>query len=184
MKGPLATVAVLAVLISLACGGGEETTGANGGEAAVALVNNRDYYSLVHSALGHTQESIHIVMYVLKYYPGESSPVNLLLDDLVKAESRGLDVRVLLEGSDGVVDSSAVGYLVAGGVPVRLDPQGITTHAKLIVLDGEAVVLGSTNWTNSALNSNNETNVEIKDPSIAALYEDYFEALWEASAND
>ncbi len=177
-------VGVVGLILLLGCGCGEETTGAGGGEGALVVVNNRDYYSLVHSALAHAEESIHMVMYVLKYYPGEFSPVNLLLDDLVEAASRGLDVRVLLEGSDAVVDTSAISYLVAGGVAVRLDPQEITTHAKLIVLDGEAVILGSANWSNSALNSNNETNVEMKDSSIAALYEDYFQSLWEASAND
>lgn len=177
-------VVVVGFILSIGCGGGEETTGASGGEDALVVVNNRDYYSLVHSALAHAQESIHMVMYVLKYYPGESSPVNLLLDDLVDAHSRGVDVRVLLEGCRGVVDTSAVNYLTERGIAVVLDPENITTHAKMIVLDAQAVILGSTNWSNSALNSNNETNVEIKDPSIAELYEEYFQTLWEVPGHD
>ena len=148
------------------------------------LMNNRDYYQVLHSALTHAEESIHVVMYLAKYYPDEHSPVNLLLEDLVEAHSKGVDVRVLLEGSDSVLDTLAVNYLRSRGVPVNLDPEEVTTHAKLIVLDGQAVVLGSTNWSNSALNSNNETNVEIKDPTIAQVCEDYFQALWEASADD
>ncbi len=172
------------VVLSLGCDAGEEGMGTGGGEETLLVLNNRDYYGRVHSAIQHAKKSIHIAMYVMKYYPDEASSVNLLLEDLAEARSRGVDVRVVLEGSETVIDSSAVNYLEENGVSVSLDPTGVTTHAKLIVLDGETVVVGSTNWSNSALRSNNETNMEVKDPATAKLYEDYFQSLWEASIND
>ncbi len=171
----------LLLLISLGCESGDENTGPFGGEE-LTVVNNRDYFSRVSLALDSAQQSICVVMYVMKYYPEEPTSVNLLLDELIGAQGRGVDVKVVLEGS--VNDTVTINHLKEGGISVRLDPEEVTTHAKMVLVDGEVVIFGSTNWTESAIRSNNETNVQIKEASIAEVYEDYFQSLWEVSGDD
>ena len=56
------------------------------------------------------------------------------------------------------------------------------THAKLVVVDGRIVLLGSTNWTGNSMGNNNESNVRLDDPALAAAFARYFAALWTDSA--
>ena len=49
-----------------------------------------------------------------------------------------------------------------------------TTHAKLMVVDGQLTLLGSTNWTYYALTSNNEASVLIRSQELARAIIDYF----------
>ena len=49
-----------------------------------------------------------------------------------------------------------------------------TTHAKLMVVDGQLSLLGSTNWTYYALTNNNETSVLVRSKEVARAFGDYF----------
>jgi phosphatidylserine/phosphatidylglycerophosphate/cardiolipin synthase-like enzyme len=137
-------------------------------------------------ALEAAQRSVHIVMYRMSYYGSyPTSLSNALLDALVSASARGLDVRVVLDDCSFYPDSlranlEAALWLHFQGVDVRLDPPAATTHAKLVILDGETVVLGSTNWNYYALERNVEASVAIlRAPAVAAPFEAFFERLWE-----
>ena len=48
-----------------------------------------------------------------------------------------------------------------------LDEEDRTTHAKVLVVDDRHVIVGSHNWTRSALAANREWSVEIDDAVIA-----------------
>ena len=50
---------------------------------------------------------------------------------------------------------------------VVYDPVTVTTHTKLLIIDGEISVVGSTNWTYSALEKNHEVSVLIRSPEVA-----------------
>lgn len=56
----------------------------------------------------------------------------------------------------------------ADGLAVRLDNNPGQMHEKLIIIDGETVVIGSYNFTKSADTSNDENLLVIHDPQIAA----------------
>ncbi|MEM4546663.1 MAG: phospholipase D-like domain-containing protein, partial [Nitrososphaerota archaeon] len=65
------------------------------------------------------------------------------------------------------------------GVPVRLDESPTTTtHAKLIIIDNETVIIGSHNWTESALTRNHETSIMIQDKETATKLTNYFMRIW------
>ncbi len=148
------------------------------------LVSNRDYYGVASSVIESAEVELGVVMFVMRYYDDEVSLVNMLLDDLRSAVGRGVKVRVILEGSyepslDSLNRECAL-YLTAGGVEVRLDPDTITTHCKLLYSEG-AVLVGSTNWTNSALESNNELCIYTTSPEVVGDAMGYFEDLWDSS---
>ena len=78
-------------------------------------------------------------MYVVAVFPRQpkSSP-RQLVDALVAAKQRGVDVKVYLDQN---FDD---------------DPQNYT-HSKLLVIDNKVTVFGSTNWRKTSITRNNET---------------------------
>jgi len=143
------------------------------------------YASLLLKLLPHARRSVHIVMYRLSVYPDyPGSLSNALVDELIAAAGRGLDVRLLIDDCRYYRDSADANLasaitLYQHGIEVRFDAPEETTHAKLVVIDGESVVLGSTNWNYYSLEENVETNVGIvRIPTVAAPFEAFFEAVW------
>jgi phosphatidylserine/phosphatidylglycerophosphate/cardiolipin synthase-like enzyme len=143
------------------------------------------YGPAVLSLLDGARESVHVAMYRMSVYTAYSdSTSNALLEALVRAANRGLDVRVLLDDCKFYADSAAANltsalYLHENGIPVRFDGPEETTHTKLLILDGRDVVLGSTNWNYYALERNVEANVALLGmQEVASVFDDYFEDLW------
>jgi phosphatidylserine/phosphatidylglycerophosphate/cardiolipin synthase-like enzyme len=52
-------------------------------------------------------------------------------------------------------------------------------HHKVIIIDGETVVLGSYNFSRSAEERNDENTLIIHNVDIANLFEDEFERIYE-----
>jgi len=147
------------------------------GQDKIVPFSDRGFFPVVHDALSKAKGSIHVVAYELKYYPAfPGSSENVLIEDLAAARARGVDVRILVD--DGSVNNSAVDYLRAHGVAVKYDSGNATTHAKLVIIDGETVIVGSTNFTYYGLEKNNEVDVLVVSSRVAAYFEDYFRDLW------
>lgn len=64
-------------------------------------------------------------------------------------------------------NATAVHFLRAQGIPVFFDSAAVYTHSKVVVIDEETVILGSSNWTDTALNRNFESNVLIRSKTLA-----------------
>ena len=62
-------------------------------------------------------------------------------------------------------------WLIAHGVRVVLDELERTSHTKAVIVDSRRVVVGSHNWTHSALTANREASLLIDDPALAARLE-------------
>ncbi|RLI28788.1 hypothetical protein DRO58_01400, partial [Candidatus Bathyarchaeota archaeon] len=119
----------------------------------LVLLPNREYFRLVKQFIEAANNTVYVAMYVMKYDVTEKDdPVNILLDALVDAKRRGLDVRVLVDDPTKRSYADTIEFLKNHSIPVRLDrSSGITTHVKLVIIDGKYVFLGSHNWTESAL---------------------------------
>lgn len=151
---------------------------------AITAFTNRSFLEEVLPLLDGAKESIRVLMYGISYREGEArSSVNRLVDALAAARRRGLPVRVLLDKSNynkGIneVNERAKAHLESNGVEVRWDDEGVTSHAKLIIADGAAVV-GSYNWGREAMDRRNECAVIIRDPDAREFFSRYFDTLWE-----
>ena len=150
-----------------------------------ALPESASYVHVLLQLLGQAERSIHVSMYRMSYYSGYGdSLANDILHALTDAAHRGLDVKVLLDDCAYYADSAEANLTSAivlhqRGVEVRLDDPSLTTHAKLVVIDGETVLLGSTNWNYYSLEMNCETDVVFVNlPEVAATFEAYFHSLW------
>ena len=119
-------------------------------------------------------------MYVFSVFSdSKTSESYRLLDALTQAKKKGIEVKVVLDhnidfNDEGVPNplpdfknTSAYALLKQNGVPVFFDDPAVYTHAKVIVIDKETVIIGSHNWTRAALTRNNEASVLIRSKEYA-----------------
>ena len=102
---------------------------------------------------------------------------------LAQAVRRGVRVRILVEGD--MTDAKPVKYasrdayehLLQQGIAIY-EYQPTMLHTKAIVVDGVWSVFGSANFDNRSLETNDEMNVAVSDPDLAArLIQDFEQDL-------
>ena len=143
----------------------------------VRPVVNRDYLPAVLELINGATNSIEFLQLEMH----DDRAVQAIEAALAAAVKRGVRVRGMLD--DGVdFNAAAVERLHALGAEAKLDTPVKMTHSKLVVVDGRVVLLGSTNWTGNSMGNNNETNVRLDDPVLAAQFARYVAAVWADSA--
>ena len=91
-----------------------------------------------------------------------------LIDALIDARQRGLAVRVVVDDEHN--PASTTNRLRRNGMSVVEDQRSALQHNKFIVLDGQTVWTGSTNFTTNGVYCNNNNLVRINAPELAANY--------------
>jgi len=134
---------------------------------------NRDYLPLLEKVISKSRKTL----YISELYFHEDHTTGRLIFLLNKAVDRGVDIKCILEDSISY-NSGSVADLSRIGVQAKLDGEDIFSHAKFIVADGETVIVGSTNLSETSMDRNNETNVLIKDKIIGGWFNEYFLAAW------
>jgi cardiolipin synthase len=105
-------------------------------------------------------------------------PDHDILDALLQAAARGVDVRVLMpQRSNHVVadwlSRGHYGRLLRGGVRIFLFT-GAMIHAKTATIDGRWSTVGTANIDRLSLTGNYEINLEIVDEGVAGTLESVF----------
>ena len=146
-------------------------------------IPNRNYLPSLLSLIDSAKDSIYILMYQARYYPDYKGDVGgEILNHLTSALRRGVRVCAMFDASDWNKSVGRHNYefgevLRKHGAEVMFDPRDVTSHDKLIIVDGKYVVVGSTNWSFYALESNNEASCIIKSPGLAAYFTEYFNRI-------
>jgi phosphatidylserine/phosphatidylglycerophosphate/cardiolipin synthase-like enzyme len=159
------------------------------GSSIVPLIStgeNRSYYNMAKELIKGARESIYLVVFKITRYPEfQESKSNQLLKTLVEAKQRGVDIRIILDvnsWSDDVNQSNretALWLLGQGVENVSFDSLTSTTHSKVLIVDGNSVLLGSTNWSYYSLSKNLEADILLKNThEVGRAYQKYFEKLW------
>ena len=141
--------------------------------ARLTPVLNEAYPPALHALLDKAKKSVRMV----HLYINADSAGDEIVKRLGNAAQRGVKIHVLLEDT---VDNNLkrVPELKALGMEAKLDAANRTTHAKLVVVDGERALLGSTNISYSSMYRNNEANLLVEDPALAGFFQLYAETLW------
>ena len=113
-----------------------------------------------------------------------------LVDELIKAQKRGVDVEVVLDANVDFVNQRgksdwqekirsmrAYKQLKEAGINVYYDTLTTYTHAKTLIIDGKTAIVGSTNWTESALSRNIEIDLLVESPELAQSVADYMASI-------
>ena len=150
--------------------------------AEVENIPSDRYFEVTLNEIQQAQSSIRLTMYLVDLPPGEpGSKAYQLADALAQAKQRGVDVRVVLDQDirwrEEPKNEEAYRYLREQGVQVFFDEKKTRTHAKVLVIDGKTVILGSTNWSKAALTRNVEANVLIRSRELAGELLAGFEKL-------
>ena len=160
-------------------------------EADVTDISGNKYFPVVKEELSKAKESIFMVMFKvgLSGYD-KSSSVYQLVDELAKAHKRGVKVTVILDQNIAFSDQGDIDQwetegknawcfkiLKEAGITVWYDDPTKYVHAKTLVIDRETAILGSANWTESALFKNFETNVLIRSKQLAKGLLESFEKI-------
>ncbi|MCR3756139.1 MAG: Cardiolipin synthase B [Sodalis sp. Psp] len=135
----------------------------------VGFSPGRTAKQIVLTAIEEAKRSIDIAAYLFTN--------KLIALALVDAQQRGVNVRVVADKkSNGY---TALTYLTNQRVPVRLSDKYAIMHNKFVIVDGHSVETGSFNYTKSAVSSNAENVIYLRNrPDIAEKYTQEFNRLW------
>lgn len=148
--------------------------------ADVEHIPTHQYLETVLNQIQNAKASIEVYMYVFSVFSDtKNSETQLLLQGLTEAKRRGVEVKVVLDhnidfNDEGIPNplpdfknTSAYALLKQNGISVFFDDPAVYTHAKVIVIDKETVIIGSHNWTRAALTRNNEASVLVRSKEYA-----------------
>ena len=121
--------------------------------------------------ISKTKTSLDIAMFTINNIKIASEIKNIF--------SRGIKLRILSDSECIKMPSSNVYSLAALGISVKIDDSvRYHMHHKFCVIDKSVVVTGSFNWTDQAVNHNQENLLFIENKELAAKYSNEFEKLW------
>ncbi|MFK0690080.1 phospholipase D-like domain-containing protein [Mesorhizobium sp. IMUNJ 23033] len=100
-----------------------------------------------------------------------------LLDTLLAKQREGLDVRIIFR-SFGSDDRDTLTGAKDFGFDMSWIRSQKNCHTKGIIIDGEAVLVGSHNWTTSGTGFNRDASLIFYDRDIARFYEELFLYDW------
>ena len=100
---------------------------------------------------------------------------------ILEALQRGVKVRCIGDDGNSKVKGSDVRLLASFGIPCKTDNNfRFHMHNKMAIIDNSVVITGSFNWTNQAINKNQDNILFIEDKKIANQYTDYFNQIWDS----
>jgi phosphatidylserine/phosphatidylglycerophosphate/cardiolipin synthase-like enzyme len=139
---------------------------------AVILLRDGEYLPALLGAIGRARSEIVLSAFFFRTTDAGERLPDAVLRALLAAAGRGVLVTVILErGPEGDTvsrDNAATAQRLRGvAIGVCFDDPERTTHAKLAVVDGRFVFVGSHNLTQSALKYNREVSVRIDSPLLA-----------------
>ena len=100
---------------------------------------------------------------------------------ILEAKQRGVKVRCIGDDGNSKVKGSDVRLLASVGIPCKTDNNlRFHMHNKMAIIDNSVVITGSFNWTNQAINKNQDNILFIEDKDIANQYTEYYNKIWDS----
>lgn len=130
------------------------------------------------------KKEVYVVAYLMMT-PGEKRAGKevKLYKELMEAQLRGVDCKVLLNYThppNKIVKQNILAgrWMGLHGIECRFVARNRTVHAKMIIIDGVTLVVGSHNWSQRAVERNVEASVELKESGVVKEARENFLELW------
>lgn len=151
----------------------------------VSPVSSRSYYPLLLEMLRQAKQRIWCQMFFFTVGE-EGSPGDNIIQLLLEAKQRGVDVRLILDQDlDGdyhgsrIVNADAFEALERFAIPTRPSLFDVTLHKKVVLIDERFVLLGSHNWTNSSFFRYEDTSMLVVSTGLNQEAATHHEQMWE-----
>jgi phosphatidylserine/phosphatidylglycerophosphate/cardiolipin synthase-like enzyme len=161
---------------------------ASPGECSVVL--DGKYPRSVGQLIRDARKRLDVAMFFMTG-TGKGGGAKLLVDALVDARKRGVDVRVLLDKDrqgdvygSAMINARVARYLDAQKVGVRFDATDRLLHSKFLVVDDSITVIGSHNWTRAAFENYHEATVVVHSKPATTRQRARFARLWDDGTSE
>jgi competence ComEA-like helix-hairpin-helix protein len=153
-------------------------------QGEILLLPDAVYYDTLLHHIRQAKHRIDLSMFIFKITGSPRNRPAVILQELIAASKRGIEVNVLLERSDGYEDlnrenQKAAEIMRNQGVKVTFARPQRTNHTKLVVVDGRFSFVGSHNLTHAALAKNSEISLLIDNSGLAEELRKYITAVGE-----
>lgn len=128
----------------------------------VCFSPNGDCASLIVDEADQAKKEIRVLAYDFTSVPIGKA--------LIRAKKRGVSVEVVIDRPGAFNEYSEVPYLLKANIPVYADGNEMMMHNKVMIIDGEAVITGSFNFTKAAEYDNAENLLILNSPKLAQKY--------------
>jgi cell division protein FtsB len=122
--------------------------------------------------IGQAKTSIHILTYMLT--------LDSIGNALVEAYNRGIEIKVVFEESR-ITPVSEYLKLNSTGISVRKDNNPKAMNDRVMIVDGSIILTGSFTWDEDGRDFNDENLIILRSTSVANLYEQEFQRIWDMS---
>jgi len=140
----------------------------------VCFTPNKSIESYLVNLIRGAQKSIHLMMFLFAN--------SILGDAIIACNAKGTQVAGLLEKKVNRDDrSSQLKKLQEAGVPIHFGNNVFFLHHKAIIIDEAIAITGSMNFTQNALQVNDENVIIVHDPVLANVYLEEFKRQWKTS---
>ena len=122
--------------------------------------------------ISKTRESLDIAMFTIN---------NIRIAEEIKnIYHKGIKLRIITDGECIKMPSSNIYSLAAIGIDIKIDDSiRYHMHHKFCVIDKSVVITGSFNWTDQAVNHNQENLLFLENKNLAIKYSNEFQKLWD-----
>lgn len=106
------------------------------------------------------------------------------MEALVDEKVEGTKIRVLLEPRLDPPNKNidTADFLRRRGIEVRwASLKYRRTHSKMVIIDGRIAIVGSPNWSRSAMKYNREIAVVLRDQNVVRRIKNVFDEDWGAA---
>jgi phosphatidylserine/phosphatidylglycerophosphate/cardiolipin synthase-like enzyme len=140
-----------------------------------------NYRQRVSALLEGAQRSIYMQLAYINYSDaaGDATFTDLLNVVKKKIDQAGVDVRIIVDSRNG---AGGVAALVEHGFNQTVFRQQTNIHNKGIVVDGEAVLVSSANWSSDGILRNRDAGLIIANAEVAGYYQQVFLDDWDKRA--
>jgi phosphatidylserine/phosphatidylglycerophosphate/cardiolipin synthase-like enzyme len=150
-----------------------------------------NYMELIPNWLATATTSVYIEE---QYIRSREPQVRILLTALNDAKRRhpSLDVRIIVaapmtpanipqETQELQTLARDFGFALGTNVRILNPTYFVHCHNKLVILDGRSVLIGSQNWSDTAITKNREASLLIDFPEVAAHFGEIFASDWDSA---
>ena len=140
----------------------------------IETIIGKEFPTKVIPLIEAAKHSIKIIVFDWRWYPNDpANPVQLFSQAIIRAQRRGVRIQIIAN------DDSILAILKQQGCETKRPITKTLIHAKIILIDGEILVIGSHNFTQNAFTMNQEISVIISEVESLERIIKYFDVFYD-----